>query len=239
MIEKKFHYVFLTTNIVNGKQYIGDRSCTCDPEKDNYIGSGKPVFLNAKRKYGKENFKREILEFFSTKQEAFNAQEKYIKEYNTHVSQGGYNISPKGGHGCKDSWSEESRKKLSASRKGFHHTEETKEKCGSSLRGKFHKESTKEKMSLSHKGIKKSNEHAKHISEGRKGIKFSHEHCKHISESRKGKKPIFSDNGRKVFSNIMSKINQRKILCIYCNYEFNPGNYNRWHGEKCKHKNII
>jgi len=78
----KFHYVYITENILNGKKYIGDRSCNCLPEKDYYLGSGIHL-KNAKEKYGKENFKKEILELFETKKEAFDAQEKYIKEYNT------------------------------------------------------------------------------------------------------------------------------------------------------------
>jgi len=36
-----------------------------------------------KKKHGFINFKKEILELFDTKQEAYNSQEKYIKEYNT------------------------------------------------------------------------------------------------------------------------------------------------------------
>ena len=109
-MEKKFNFVYITTNLINGKQYVGDHSCN-NLEKDNYLGSGKIVLWPAIEKYGKENFKREILEFFPTKQEAFDAQEKYINEYNT-LTPNGYNISPKGGHGCKDCWSEESKNKL-------------------------------------------------------------------------------------------------------------------------------
>lgn len=50
---KKFHYTYITTNLINGKQYIGDRSCNCLPNKDSYIGSGINL-LNAKKKYGKK-----------------------------------------------------------------------------------------------------------------------------------------------------------------------------------------
>ena len=37
-----------------------------------YLGSGIGI-LNAVKKYNRENFKRKILEFFPTKQEAFDA----------------------------------------------------------------------------------------------------------------------------------------------------------------------
>ena len=46
------------------------------------------------KKYGKENFKKEILEFCDNKEEAYHLQIKYINEYNT-LSPNGYNISPK------------------------------------------------------------------------------------------------------------------------------------------------
>ena len=100
MSEKLFNFVFITTNLINGKQYVGDHSTNdmeCSRTK-NYLGSGKPYFKNAKEKYSCDNFERKILEFFPTKQEAFDAQEKYIKQYNT-LSPNGYNLSPKGGVG--------------------------------------------------------------------------------------------------------------------------------------------
>ena len=34
------HFVYITTNLINGKQYVGDHS-TNNLEKDKYLGSGK------------------------------------------------------------------------------------------------------------------------------------------------------------------------------------------------------
>jgi group I intron endonuclease len=110
------HYVYITTNIINGKQYVGDRSCLCDPNEDKYLGSGRPYFKNALREYGKENFKKKILELLPTRIDAFNAQEKYIQKYNTLVPNG-YNISPKGGHNVINSMSKETRNKISVKKK--------------------------------------------------------------------------------------------------------------------------
>lgn len=92
-----FHYVYLTTNLINNKQYVGDRTCYCEPEKDKYLGSGL-YYKNAEKYYGKENFKKVILEKFLTRLEAYNAQAKYIIEHNT-LRPNGYNISPSGGFG--------------------------------------------------------------------------------------------------------------------------------------------
>jgi hypothetical protein len=62
-----------------------------------YLGSGKLLKL-AIDKHKREKFIRIDLEFFSTKQEAFDAQEKYITLLNT-LPPNGYNICPKGGTG--------------------------------------------------------------------------------------------------------------------------------------------
>ena len=51
-------YIYKTTNLSNGKQYIGSHDG--DPF-DSYIGSGK-LIIKAIKKYGRGNFIREILE---------------------------------------------------------------------------------------------------------------------------------------------------------------------------------
>jgi group I intron endonuclease len=60
---KKYFFLYKTTNLINGKYYIGIH-CT-NNIKDNYIGSGT-VLRRSVRKYGKHNFKCEILEYLSS-----------------------------------------------------------------------------------------------------------------------------------------------------------------------------
>lgn len=55
-----YYIVYLTTNLVNLKIYVGKHS-TYNLE-DGYLGSGKAL-KSAIKKYGKENFKRTILHF--------------------------------------------------------------------------------------------------------------------------------------------------------------------------------
>jgi len=137
-----FNYIYITTNLVNGKKYVGEHST--NNLNDGYLGSGQPYFKRALVEYGKENFEKEILELFDTKEDAFDAQSRYIEKYNTLVPNG-YNISPTGGHNVKKCWSEESKKKCSETKKGKKHSEETKKKIGDALRGRKISEETKEK----------------------------------------------------------------------------------------------
>ena len=83
-----YGYIYKTTNLLNGKMYIGKHhSSVFEPEK--YIGSG-PILVKALKKYGKENFQWEILE--ECKVDNIDEREKfYIKEYNS-LSPNGYNI---------------------------------------------------------------------------------------------------------------------------------------------------
>lgn len=136
---KKYNYVYLTTNLINEKQYVGDHSTS--KLDDGYLGSGD-IILNSIKKNGKENFKNEILEFFDTKEEAFKAQEKYILLFKTHVSENGYNISWTGGiSGFGGGHSDRTKKKMSLNNKG--------------MKGKKHSKKTKDKMSNSQKKLNK------------------------------------------------------------------------------------
>ena len=84
----KQYYIYVTTNKVNGKKYIGQHYGELD---DKYLGSGA-VLSRAILKYGKENFEREILEI-ATK-DTINEREKYyIELYNAVFDDEFYNIA--------------------------------------------------------------------------------------------------------------------------------------------------
>ena len=56
------HYIYITTNKLNGMAYIGQRKLPINKTIDNdpYLGSGTRL-LYAIKKYGKENFKKKII----------------------------------------------------------------------------------------------------------------------------------------------------------------------------------
>jgi len=74
---KNIHFVYKTTNLINGKYYVGMHST--NKLDDNYLGSGKYLWRSIK-KYGKENFKKEILEFCLTREELVEKEKKLVNE---------------------------------------------------------------------------------------------------------------------------------------------------------------
>jgi group I intron endonuclease len=78
--------VYITKNLINGKKYIGKDSHN-DP---NYLGSGALLLKDIKT-YGKENFKKEILEH-CTKENLGEREEYWINYFNAVKSKNFYNI---------------------------------------------------------------------------------------------------------------------------------------------------
>lgn len=85
--------IYKTTNLINGRFYVGQDKYN----NPNYYGSGK-ILKQSFKKYGKENFTKEILEYCSSL-EYLNKREIYwINILNAQERGVGYNIS-KGGSG--------------------------------------------------------------------------------------------------------------------------------------------
>lgn len=91
-----YGYIYLTTNLINGKIYVGKKKS----EKflnERYLGSGL-IIHNAINKYGKDNFKVELLKWCNSEEELNYEEIKYIAKFNARDPDIGYNIL-KGGNG--------------------------------------------------------------------------------------------------------------------------------------------
>jgi len=76
-IDKKYHYLYKTTNLINNKYYYGIHST--NNIDDGYLGSGTHL-RHSIRKYGKMNFVKEILSYYNTREELLNAEKEIITE---------------------------------------------------------------------------------------------------------------------------------------------------------------
>jgi group I intron endonuclease len=151
--------IYKTTNIVNGKFYIGQDS----KNNPSYLGSGV-LLSKAIKKYGKENFIKEIIEVCSTKKE-LNEREKYwINRLESIDNSIGYNIA-EGGMGG-NTYNDEIKKRISDLMKKKVFSEETRKKMSLSRKNKsYHTKESKEKISKTHKGKKLSKEHIEKLRE--------------------------------------------------------------------------
>lgn len=93
-----YYYIYLTTNLINGKQYIGQHKGKL---KDSYFGSGKNI-LKAINKYGKENFSKDILQICQSREEADYWEKFYIELFKAIENNNFYNLQEGGTGG--DGW---------------------------------------------------------------------------------------------------------------------------------------
>lgn len=91
-----YHYFYKITNLINGKYYYGIHST--NNLEDGYMGSGT-CLKKAYKKYGIENFNKEILRYFDNREELANYEEFIVNE-NLITDFNCYNIS-KGGETFK------------------------------------------------------------------------------------------------------------------------------------------
>lgn len=122
----KYHYIYKTTNNINGKYYYGKHSSV--KENDIYIGSGTAL-RHAKEKYGNENFTKEILAYCDSSEDALELEEMVVtqEEINNdmcyNIKLGGKGGSYKGINKGNKHWlgkkhSTESKEKNSRSKTG-------------------------------------------------------------------------------------------------------------------------
>jgi group I intron endonuclease len=159
--------IYKTTNLINGKFYVGQDSKN-NPE---YLGSGT-LLKRAIKKHGRNNFIKETLDVCST-QEELNEREKYwIKE--TKAQELGYNIAEGGTGG--NTYSEETKQKVSQFFKGRYVSPGTIEK---------RKKTREERKKQNPDRYKQTEERKKAIGDFHRGKEISEEHRERCSEYMK------------------------------------------------------
>ena len=163
--------IYKLTCIESGKAYIGKTEGIIEDRADKHLDGKTPgcrALHSAIQKYGKENFKLEILEQNVIPELLSDLEMFYIAKFNT-ISPHGYNLTEGGETG--------------------HHSEETIKKRAETLRanppmlGKNHTPEAKAKMSETRKGRKYSEEHRSAISEGNMGHEVPPETRQKISKA--------------------------------------------------------
>lgn len=138
IINEPYGFIYITTNMVNGKRYLGQKSFNYGGSWRTYLGSGK-IFKDALEKYGVENFSRNIICF------CFSADDLNKAEYDLSVflnvveDDNWYNLCYGGGVPRGFHMPKERRIQLSIERKGTnvgadnpyfgkHHTKEVRDR---------------------------------------------------------------------------------------------------------------
>lgn len=76
-MKRKYNYFYKITNLINNHFYYGIHST--NNLEDGYMGSGSRLQI-AYKKYGIENFSKEIIKFFDTRKEALEYEAKVVNE---------------------------------------------------------------------------------------------------------------------------------------------------------------
>lgn len=183
--------IYKTTNLVNGKQYIGKDT----HNNPNYLGSGTLLRL-AIRKYGKQNFKKEILEECSSKEQLSIREEYWLNYYDAGGNDMFYNMHNHS-HGGRVP-SNKTRQKTSMALLGKKLSDDHRKRISAGRIGIVFSDETRKKMSVSHTGKTASKETKQKMSNARLGElnhwygkTFTDEHRKKLSQSHIGKSSNF------------------------------------------------
>jgi len=253
-------FIYLTTNLINKKIYIGQRKYTKNTRRDeNYLGSGI-LLIRSIKKHGRQNFQRIILKQCINIEELNEYEKKFIKQYNSldplvgyNLYEGGYftpirneefkiNMSNMKKQQYMDGTVAKTERKQSAYTKKIiseFMKERLKTKTNHPLFGKTHSNESKEKMRKSQLGKTHSNESKEKMRKSHLGITNNLSYV--TPEWRKTQSEIQKNIKRKN-TKIIYVLDKNEIL-LYSGsirstcekYNFNRGTIR----EKLKKSNII
>jgi len=231
--------VYLRTNKINGKQYVGQTNNIERRERQwrdltTYYANNE--LTNDRQEHGLENFKTEILAIVDTREESWELEKKYILEYNT-LYPNGYNVSTGGGRGF--TYQEERNKKISEAKKGENNY----------WFGKKFSDEHKQKISKANKGKKRSEEFKKYISEITRGernhffgAKHTDEWKKHMSEimtSRKMPKESIEKTARAKWKPVIQENENGEIKRYDCLKQCGEFGFDRTSVSECCEKKYL
>lgn len=178
------YIVYKITNLINEKIYIGVHKILNISVDDGYMGSGTAI-RDAIKKYGSENFKKEIIEIFNDKESAYSMEAELVNEEFI-LRKDTYNMKPGGFGGF--------RAGIYSPWFGKHHTKETKQKMSNALSGENNPNFGKKLSDESRKKLSDARSGNKHP---QYGIPLSEEHKTKISESMSGNRnPMYGKVGK-------------------------------------------
>lgn len=79
-LDSRYAYIYLVTNLVSGKVYVGQHRHTPGEAWRNYMGSSKELCDEMKR-FGHESYRKELLEFADSESFLYAAEAYYIRQY--------------------------------------------------------------------------------------------------------------------------------------------------------------
>jgi group I intron endonuclease len=181
--------LYLITNTVNNKVYIGQTTKTAEERLQYHLWSAnkRDYCHYAVRKYGKKAFVTQTLAEFETQEEVNEAEKAWIVRLGSHKREVGYNSTLGGDYGQVPN-------------------DDTRKKIGNASRGRTHSPETRTKMSEAHSGQKNHFYGKKHEPEAIEAMRqklreslggennpwfgktLSPEHRAKISQSKTGKK---------------------------------------------------
>ena len=244
------YFVYKTTNIINNKTYIGIHQA--DDINDGYLGSGVAL-KRAVKKYGKENFTREILSYHNSFDELLEIEsimvnEKWVKD------RGNYNM--KTGGQSAGILSDESKLKISETLKRKYEsgeltpryttpyvaTDKQKKQISETLKKRYknqeHHLKGVEPWNKGNVGVQIPwNKGKVGVQENwSKGLKLEPLRYEHKEKISKGLKEYYKthDNpmlGKESWNKGKEMV---KTKCPHCKKMVDKGNGKRWHFENCK-----
>jgi group I intron endonuclease len=205
--------VYVITNKINGKMYIGQTVASLKKRWSDHCQKSSMcrVLLAAIKKYGRENFDVKVLTYCNSLEEMNHREQYYITLFNT-LAPNGYNLMAGGKNSIR---SEETKQKMSASQLGIRKpkTVEHREKISESLKGRKQSKEWINKRIAPLVGRKRPLSIMENLRLTRIGTKHTAETKSRMSKAHTGKRGYW--NGKVKSADHIEKIRESKKRPVY------------------------